>query len=134
MNALNPYIFVLLIFLFATSAQADCSDILSDKKLKKELGDVLSRISQVKTASELANENNYPVKLNVKRKKLRIGSKDKFIKSYKKFFNRKAVGLFKEAQLKNIFCNSQGIMFADGFIWLREFDGQYKIITYNIPR
>lgn len=69
---------------------------------------------------QLAEEINYPISVKINKKIIKIENKDDLIKNYDQIFHVNYKQEISKAPTKHLFVNNQGIMFADGNIWIND--------------
>lgn len=88
--------------------------------------------SIVKKQKEWLSQNiKYPISVAVFNKKIKIRNQKEFLEKYAGIFSEKFITELKKSCSCDIFSNYQGAMFADGLIWINEFNGNLKITTIN---
>lgn len=81
----------------------------------------------------IADSILYPLKVNTKDERFKIGDKEAFLRNYDEIFTDKVKNALSNQIIDELFVNYQGIMVGDGEIWFSCLeDPQYGIITINI--
>jgi hypothetical protein len=88
--------------------------------------------SIVKKQKDWLSQNiKYPISVTVFKKRVKIKNQTEFLAKYATIFSEKFVNEIKKSCSCDIFSNYEGAMFADGLIWVNEFDGNLKIIAIS---
>lgn len=69
---------------------------------------------------QLAEEIKYPIDVKINKKIIKIENKEDLIKNYDQIFHVNYKQEISKAPTKYLFVNYQGIMFADGNIWIND--------------
>lgn len=87
---------------------------------------------------QLAEEIKYPINVKTNGEVTQIKDKDNLIKNYDKIFTLDFKEVISNSPTKNLFVNSQGIMFSDiGNIWINDVenpDGNSKLMIIAINK
>ena len=88
--------------------------------------------SIIKKQKDWLSQNiKYPISVSVFNKKIKIRNQKEFLAKYATIFSEKFITEIKKSCSCDIFSNYQGAMFADGLIWVNEFNGTLKIIAIS---
>jgi hypothetical protein len=88
--------------------------------------------SIVKKQKDWLSQNiKYPISVTVFKERVKIKNQKEFLAKYATIFSEKFVNEIKKNCSCDIFSNYEGAMFANGLIWVNEFDGNLKITTIN---
>jgi hypothetical protein len=88
--------------------------------------------SIIKKQKDWLSQNiKYPISVTVFNKRVKIKNQKEFLAKYAAIFSEKFLNEIKKSCSCDLFSNYQGAMFADGLIWVYEFNGKLKITTIN---
>ena len=88
--------------------------------------------SIIKKQKDWLSQNiKYPISVTVFNKRIKIKNQKEFLAKYAAIFSEKFFNEIKKSCSCDIFSNDEGAMFADGLIWVNEFNGHLKITTIN---
>ena len=79
----------------------------------------------------LSKNIHYPINIDLNNKKLKISNQSQFLNNYSKITTENLKIKNKNSCVCDIFSNWQGAMFADGLIWINEYNGKLKISAIN---
>lgn len=79
----------------------------------------------------LSKNIKYPISVAAFNKRIKIKNQKEFLAKYATIFSEKFITEIKKSCSCDIFSNYQGAMFADGLIWVNEFNGTLKIIAIS---
>lgn len=77
----------------------------------------------------LSKNTEFPIDINVGKKKIRIKNQKQFIANYTQIISKSVKKRVAESCICDIFSNSDGAMIALGAIWINELDNQSLKIT-----
>lgn len=88
--------------------------------------------SIVKKQKDWLSQNiKYPISVRVLNKNVKIKNQKEFLSKYSEIFSEKFITKIKKSCSCDLFSNYQGAMFADGRVWVNEFNGNLKIIAIS---
>jgi hypothetical protein len=79
----------------------------------------------------VAKKIAYPVKVEVKGKKIVIEDKDEFIENFDQIFYKEYLQTFKDIRTFNMSFTYKGIMFGKGQMWLNSINSDPKVFVIN---
>ena len=88
--------------------------------------------SIIKKQKDWLSQNiKYPISVAAFNKRIKIKNQKEFLEKYSGIFSEKFINEIKKSCSCDLFSNYEGAMFADGLIWVYEFNGNLKIIAIN---
>jgi hypothetical protein len=88
--------------------------------------------SIIKKQKDWLSQNiKYPIFVSVFNKRIKIKNQKEFLEKYSGIFSEKFINEIKKSCSCDLFSNYEGAMFADGLIWVYEFNENLKITTIN---
>ncbi|MGH4124762.1 MAG: hypothetical protein ACREV6_17705 [Clostridium sp.] len=105
--------------------------ITNVKEFEKSFN-IIKSLVQNKEISKVANYVSYPLNVNKKDKKIKIKSKEDFIKSYNTIITEDVKKALLNQEVTKTFVNYQGVMVGDGEMWFTHIKNKAMIYAINI--
>ena len=105
--------------------------ITNAKEFEKSFNTIKSLVKN-NEKSKVASYVSYPLNVNKKDKKMKIESKDDFIKNYNTIITEDVKKALLNQDVTKTFVNYQGVMVGDGEMWLTHFKNKAMIYAINI--
>ncbi|MBZ9622098.1 hypothetical protein G9F71_004390 [Clostridium sp. FP2] len=105
--------------------------ITNVKEFEKSFN-IIKSLVQNNEISKVANYVSYPLNVNKKDKKIKIKSKENFIKSYNTIITEDVKKALLNQDVTKTFVNYQGVMVGDGEVWFTHIKNKAMIYAINI--
>lgn len=105
--------------------------ITNAKEFEKSFNTIKSLVKN-NEKSKVANYVSYPLNVNKEDKKIKIQSKEDFIKNYNTIFTENVKKALLNQDVTKTFVNYQGVMVGSGEIWFTHVKNKAMIYAINI--
>jgi len=105
--------------------------ITNAKEFEKSFN-IIKSLVQNNEKSKVANYVSYPLNVNRKDKKIKINSKEDFIRSYNTIITEDVKKALLNQDVTKTFVNYQGVMVGDGEMWFTHIKNKAMIYAINI--